>query len=459
MERMSSLDAVFLAVEDPVDQMNLGTVAIFEGPAPSFEDVRAFAAAKIQSVPRCRQRVRMASGLFGRPVWIDDVNFDLDDHLQRASLPGTTASVLEEFVADVMAQPLDRRRALWEMWFVDGLVDDRWAIVAKVHHCVVDGIAGTDLLTAIMDAEPDAEPIAPKPWSPAPEPSPCQITRFNAVMAWNSAIAHFRGAVASLVHPYRSLVHLRNLFVGAKRLWHGSPLPNSSLTGSIGPNRRWARARVPFDDVTAIRHAFGGTVNDVVVASVTGAFRELLLTRGETVDGRKVAALVPVSLRTPEEHGLPGNRIADVHALLPVGIADPVASLLTIQEHLDDLKNSHEVDASGAVMRLGDLAPRAIVDRVARAVVRQANVETAVTNVPGPRTPLFCCGRQMLEGYPFAPIAGHVRISVAVWSYCDHISFGVTGDRDTATDLSRFVGGIETRFAQLLNAATDTTSR
>jgi WS/DGAT/MGAT family acyltransferase len=213
---------------------------------------------------------------------------------------------------------------------------------------------------------------------------------------------------------------------------------------------------VRFDDVTTLRRVFGGTVNDIVVAAVTRAFRELLLGRGETVDRRTVAALVPVSLRAPGEHGQPDNRVADVHALLPVGIDDPIAALRAIHEHLDDLKTSHEVDASGALMRLGDLVPRALADRIARAVVRRANVETAVTNVPGPRSPLFFCGRRMLEAYPFAPIAGPVRITVAVWSYCDHIFFGVTGDRETAGDLDRVATGIETGFAALLDEAAGT---
>ncbi len=458
MERMSSLDAVFLAIEDPVNHMSIGSVAIFEGPAPSFEALRAFAAAKIQHVARCRQRVREASGLFGRPLWIDDVQFDIDDHLRHQSLSGESPSALDELVAEVMTQPLDRRRALWEMSLVDGLADGRWAIVSKVHHCMVDGIAGTDLLTAIMDREPGTQLAAAEVWIPSREPSATAVARFNAAMAWESAIANVRRAVDALVHPCRTWDRLHNLLAGAKRLWYRSHRGDTSLTGPIGRKRRWAHARVRFDDITAIRRAFGGTVNDVAVAVVTRAFRELLIARGEAVDGRSVTALVPVSLRAPDEHGQLDNRVADVHALLPVGIDDPVSALRAIHEHLDDLKASHEVDASGALMRLGDVAPRAIVDRVARVVVQGANVETAITNVPGPRAPLYVCGRRMIEAYPFAPIAGRVRITVAVWSYCDHISFGVTGDRETAADIDRVVTGIETGFADLLERATSTTS-
>jgi len=451
---MGSLDAAFLAVEDPVNHMNIGSVAIFEGPAVSFESVRAFVAGKLQFVPRCRQRVREASGVFGRPLWIDDVNFDLDDHLRFRWLDRGGSHAFEEFVADLMARPLDRRRALWEMWLVDGLADDRWAIVSKVHHCLVDGIAGTDLLTAVMDREPDAELVVPTVRTPSREPSRIEVARFGAAMALRSAIAHVRHAVVAFAHPLRAWERVRNVFVGAKRLWYPMHRESTSLTGPIGPHRRWARTRVRFDDVTTVRHAFGGTVNDVVVAAVTRAFRDLLLARGETVDDRTVIALVPVSVRAPDEHGHLDNRVADVHALLPVGFDDPISTLRAIHDHLDDLKTSHEVEATGFVLRIGDLVPRVIADRFARAVVRRSNVETAVTNVPGPRSPLYLCGRPMLEAYPYAPIAGQVRITVAIWSYCDHLYFGVTGDRDTTGDLDRLVAGIDRGFADLLHEAT-----
>ena len=458
MERMSSLDAVFLAVEDPVNHMSIGSVALFEGPAVSFEAVQRFVAAKIQFVPRCRQRVREASGVLGRPVWIDDVGFDLDDHLRHQSLLDGRASDLDGFVEALMARPLDRRRALWEMWLVDGLDDGRWAIVSKVHHCLVDGIAGTDLLAVVMDSQPDAELVAPASWEPSDEPSTADFARFSAVSALRSAINHVRGAVVALRHPRRSWERVSGTVAGARRLWYRMRRGATSLTGPIGARPRWAHTSVHLDDVATVRHAFGGTVNDVIVAATTRAFRDLLLARGEAVDDRTVTALVPVSLRAPDEHGRLDNRVADVHALLPVGIDDPVSTLRTVHDHLDDLKTSHEVDASGALLRIGDWAPRVIADRVARAVLhRQRSVETVVTNVPGPRSPLYFCGRRMVEAYPYAPIAGHVRITVAIWSYCTILSFGVTGDRETVVDLDRFVAGIDRGFTDLLNEATTVT--
>jgi len=456
MERMSSLDAVFLAVEDPVNHMNIGSVGIFEGPALSFETLRAFVAAKIQFVPRCRQRVRDASGFLGRPVWIDDVNFDLDEHLRYESLPSGGSSALEEFVGGLMARPLDRRHALWEMWLIDGLAEDRWAIVSKVHHCMVDGIAGTDLLTAIMDREPHAELMVPTVWTPSQEPTTIDFARFSAVSGLQSAMALVRRAVVALVHLHRSWERVHNVVVGAKRLWYPMRRGTTSLTGPIGPHPRWMRTRVRLDDVAAVRHVFGGTLNDVVVAAVTRAFRDLLLGRGEAVDDRTVTALVPVSLRAPDEQGRLGNRVADVHALLPLGTPDPISTLRMIHGHLADLKTSHEVEASGLLLRIGDFVPRVIADRLARAILhRQENVETVVTNVPGPRATLYLCGRPMVEAYPFGPIAGHVRITVAIWSYCDDLYFGVTGDRDAVGDIDRLVLGIDRGFTDLLNAASN----
>ncbi len=194
-------------------------------------------------------------------------------------------------------------------------------------------------------------------------------------------------------------------------------------------------------------------MNDVVVAAVSSGFRDLLVERGESVEGRTITALVPVSLREPAERGQTGNRVANVHALLPMGQAASCSLLQAVHEHLEDLKGSHEIEATGLLLRIGDYVPRVLADRIARAVLhRQRNVETVITNVPGPRSPLYLGGHRMIEGYPVAPIGGQVRISVAIWSYCDHLYVGITGDRDTAPDIERLGQGIARGFAGLLEA-------
>ena len=458
MEAMSSVDAVFLAIEDECNPMNIGTVALFDGPPPPFDGVRRFLAGRIMRVPRCGQRVREPTGLLGRPVWIDAVGFAPIDHVRATSLSDQDGA-LDRFVADLFVEPLDRRRPLWEVWVVTGLADDRWALVAKVHHCMVDGIAGNELLSAILPDAPDDDLVTgagppPDAWVAAPEPSRRAVARFHVTSGLRTLVGHGRTLADAVAHPGRSWTQARRVVVAARRLWYRQPHLRTSLTGTIGPSRRWAHVTVPLADVAAIRSALGGTVNDVVLAAVTSGFRELMVARGEPVHGRTLTAMVPVSLRSAADRGRIGNRVANVHALLPIGDGDPRSTLRTVHAHLDELRDSHEIEATGLLLRVGDYVPRAVADRVARAVLhRQRNVETVITNVPGPRHPLYLGRHRMLAGYPVAPIAGRVRITVAIWSYCDQLSIGITGDRDTVPDLDRLGRAIADGVAVLLEAA------
>lgn len=454
MERLSSLDAVFLAVEDPVNQMNIGTVAIFEGPAPGFDAVRNSLAARIAAIPRCRQRVCEPSGLIGRTVWIDDVDFDFDHHIHAASIDGDDPDALDKLLPGLMTPVLDRRRALWELWVVDGLAGNRWAIIAKVHHCMVDGIAGSDVLSAILDRDTQVSSTALDNWVPTPEPSAAALAWFNVASAIRSLGRHLRNLTDAIGHPRRSWRRLSDIARAARRLWYRQHTIPSSLTGPIGTQRRWTRTAVAFDDITAVTTSFGGTVNDVVLAAVTGGFRDLLIHRGEPVDHRTITSMVPVSVRGLDEYGEVGNRVANVHALLPVGLSDPCQRLQAICEHLADLKTSHEIDATGLLLSIGDYCPRVVSGRITKTILhRQRNVETVISNVPGPRTPLYLDGRRMLEGFPIAPIAGRVRITVALWSYCEHLYIGITGDRNTTDDIEHLRRGIEHGFADLAAAA------
>jgi diacylglycerol O-acyltransferase len=454
VERLSSLDAVFLAIEDPRNQMSIGTVAIFDGPAPSLPAVCELLATRIPLVPRCRQRVREPSGPFGRPVWIDDVGFDLRDHIHPLSLTGSGPRELDDVVTELMSPPLDRHRALWDVWLVDGVDDGRWAIVAKVHHCMVDGIAGSDLLGAILDRELDAGSTAPDTWTPSPEPSELAFAWYGVTTAMRSLLARARSVVAVLGQPRRSWTHAVDVAAAAKRLWYRQHHAPTSLTGPIGTQRRWAHTAVSFTDISAIRAALGGTVNDVVVAAVSSGFRDLLVERGESVDHRTITAMVPVSLRGPARHGETGNRVANVHALLPVGHTDPRSTLKAVHDQIEELKGSHEIEATGLLLSIGDFVPRVIADRIARAILhRQRSVETVITNVPGPRSALHLGSHRMIAGYPVAPIGGQVRITVAIWSYVDHLYVGITGDRDTTADIGHLERGIARGFADLLGAA------
>ena len=455
MERMNSLDAVFIAVEDSINHMHIGSVGIFEGPPPSYDDVRALIASKLQLVPRYRQRVREAPMSIGRPLWIDDVHFNLDYHLRATGLPlHADHRGLEHLVGRVMSQPLDRNRPLWEMWMIDGLPDDRWALLSKVHHCMVDGIAGTDLLGVIMDAEPKVRAAPADAWSPAPEPARLDLGRETLRSAFESVTRALSGVAEAARRPAPTWNRLRDIATGLERLVAPSPRAGGSLTGAIGPHRRWTRTRVSLDDIKTVRQAFGGTVNDVVLAAVTNGFRELLLGRGERVENRTVSTLIPVSMRTPDARQLFDNRVSAVYARLPVGIDDPLERLSAIRAHMGELKQSHEIDASAAVVAMSDVAPPVIAAAVARAIVHsQEIVQTVATNVPGPQAPLYACGRRMQEAYPYVPIAGHIRVGVAIWSYCGDLYFGITGDWDGAPDIDRLAGGIDIAFEAMFKEA------
>ncbi len=454
MEGMGSLDAVFIAVEDAVNHMHIGSVGIFEGPVPSYDEVVALAASKIQLVPRYRQRVREAPASIGRPLWIDDVDFDLEYHLRHTALPAGERFALEDLVGRVMSHPLDRRRPLWEMWVIEGLADDRWALLSKVHHCVVDGIAGSDLLAVIMDLEPNAPRLAPEAWQPAPEPSRVDLARYTGEMTIESMTGVLRGGLDAVRHPAGALGRARAVVGGLARILAPARRGGSSLTGPIGPRRRWARTTASLDDVKRIRGAFGGTVNDVVLAAVTRGFRELLCTRGERVDGRTITTLIPVSTRGADGRGMLDNRVSAVYARLPIGVEDPVETLTAVREQMDALKVSNEIDASTAVVGIGDFAPPILAAVLARTIVHgQEIVQTVATNVPGPQVPLYVCGRRMLEAYPYVPIAGHIRVGVAIWSYCGDVYFGVTGDWQGAPDIARLARGIDLAFEELLKEA------
>jgi diacylglycerol O-acyltransferase len=445
MERVSPLDASFLAIEDTVNHMHIGSVGTFAGPAPTYAAFCGLIASKLVYVPRYRQKVRTAPASIGRPVWIDDPHFRLEDHVKHCTLPiGDPRTELPALVGRLMSEQLDRDKPLWEDWMVEGLRDGQWALITKVHHCMVDGIAGSDLLEVVLDRQPDPPAAPPDDWHPTPEPS-------VADLAWHSMLglarvpeAWARGAVGMARQPDVMLRRAWDVAVGIGRLGGlVRPAPTSTLVGPIGPDRRWDYLRVTLDELKEIRARLGGTVNDVVLAVVTRGFRDLLRSRDESVDNRVLRSLVPVSLRTPDARGVFDNRVTAIFAELPVGIEDPVARLGAVRTQMQTLKASHEADAAEAITAITGFGPSTLTALLTRvAVHRQRSVETVTTNVPGPQVPLYVLGRRMLEAYPYVPISGNIRVGVAIWSYAGGVHFGVTGDWATAPDLSVLCAGI-----------------
>ena len=448
MEAMSPQDATFLHVENDVTPMHIGGVSIFEGPPPTFGELLEMVATKLPLVPRYRQKVRFVPLGVSEPVWVDDPYFDLAYHLRHSAVPSPGSDVqLRTMAARVFSQHLDRARPLWELWMVEGLEDRRWALLSKVHHCMVDGVAATDLMS-VMFGEPDS--AAASPWQARPEPSSVELFVRGASRRMLSPAAQARAAVAMRSELIgRTIDVLRAMAAAAPALRPST----SSLTGAIGPHRIWSWARVSLAEVKRVRASLGGTINDVVLTIVTAGFRELLLERGEAITPRQVVrTMVPVSVRLPGERGVYNNRVSAVLAQLPVGIEDPAKRLAHIREQMDGIKSSRQAVAGDVLTQLSGFAPPLLLALGSRVVTRSArlNIDTATTNVPGPQQPMRVLGRRLEASYPYVPVVGSIRIVVAIFSYDGSLYFGVTGDRDHAADIGTLTAGIEEGMAALL---------
>jgi WS/DGAT/MGAT family acyltransferase len=456
MEWMSPMDASFLHIEGPNNPMHIGGLSIFEGPAPPFERLEEMVASKLDAVPRYREKVRFVPLGLGRPVWVEDPHFNLGYHLRHTALPSPgDEAILRRTAARVFAQHLDRRKPLWEIWMIERLSENRWALLSKVHHCMVDGISATDLMTVMFDEAP--VPPSEHQWQPVPEPSDVELvlrTLAHEALNPSEQVRVLRAAVRrprELIALARDLAHGITSSAGLLR-----PLGSSSLTGSVGPNRIWGTADIRLGDVKAVRAALGGTVNDVVLTVVSGGLRDLLVSRGEEVEGRTIRALVPVSVRRPGERGVYNNRVSAMFAELPVGIGDPVARLERVREQMEGLKQSKQAVAGDVLTSLSGFAPPLLLALGGRLAARSPTlgVQTGVTNVPGPQQPLQTLDRRMLQSFPMVPVIGHVRISIAIFSYHGGLYFGLTGDYDSSPDIGVLTRGIEASMAELLGAVT-----
>jgi WS/DGAT/MGAT family acyltransferase len=436
VDTLSTLDAEFLHLEDGIAHMHIAGACVFAGPPPTADELVRLVRGKMPRIPRYRQRVRSVPLELGRPIWADDPHFDLDYHLRRTALPGRgDDAAFCALMGRLMSQELDRDRPLWETWLVENVDGDKWAFIFKVHHCLVDGVAGVGLLEVLLDLEPTTETAEPVPWAPAPEP-PGAV---KVLGAWaglaRDAVASARALPDAVRDPLAALQGAvatgRGLVRWVGHLGTTSPL---SVDGTIGPHRSWAHAEVPLADVKAVGAAFGATVNDVVVTAVTGGYRDLLGQRGDDVESAVLRSLVPVSTRRGDGQGVLDNRVSAMLYELPVGVADPVERLRLVSEQLGALKGSRMAEAGAVLTEIGDLAPPAAIGTVSRLAARamrrlpQRSINTVTTNVPGPQLPLYCLGRELVEYRPFVPIYHGVRVGTAILSYNGTVSFGVTGD-------------------------------
>ena len=386
------------------------------------------------------------------PVWVDDVHFHLPHHVRHIALPAPgTEEQLRDLFTTLMAQPLDRNKPLWEMWMVEGLEDGRWALISKLHHCMADGATTTDITTLLLDREPVADPASPDDWHPEPPPTDADLVRAALQEAENDKLDQ-AGRYFSLLGSLREQMAEVDRAFASLGDSLSKPLSVESLNGPIGPHRRWAWAKAALSDINQVRQAHGGTVNDVVLALVARAFRDLLLSRGEEVEGRTVRSMVPVSVRIAGEQD--GNRVSSMYAELPVGVADPVERLAAIRAQMDGLKASKQALAGDVLASLTGFQPPALLAMGARAASHATSpVNTVTTNVPGPQFPLYVLGRKMLEDYPYITLANTVRLATTVFSYDGVLRFGVTGDYESTPDIEVFTRGLDSGLGELLAAS------
>ncbi len=458
MDRMSPTDAGFYFAESENTPLHVGSVAVFEGPAPTYGEVIRLLLSKLPLVPRYRQRVRPVPLQLGRPLWVDDPHFQILYHVRHTAVPSPgTDEQLRNLAGRVLGQRLDLAKPLWELWLVEGLENGRWAIISKVHHCMIDGVAGTDLMQLMFDITPDAKHTDPQDWTPQRSPSSAEVVAGAVQDALSQPLRQLATggggigeAARTVLGTGRSLV--KTLPTVARQLT--TPIARS-LSGPIGPHRRWAWTEAEFDELKPIRTALGGTVNDVVLAAITTGFRDLLERRGSLRDGLVVRSMVPVSMRQENERGKLDNRISAVFVDLPVAEPDPVARLESVRRQMDEYKKMMELVDARSIIAMGDFVAPTLLSLGVRAALgaSQFYSQAVTTNVPGPRVPLYVLGRRMNSAHAYVPIAGGTRVSIGIFSYLNTMTFGINADFDGFPDVDVLSAGIRRGIDELKVAA------
>jgi len=454
-DRLSGLDTSFLNLETGPVHMHVASTTIFEGPAPSEEELRDHIESRLHLVPRFRQKLRFVPLGQGRPVWVDDPQFNLDYHVRHTALPPPgSEEQLRTLAARIFSQRLDRTKPVWEMWLVDGLEGNRFALVTKCHHCLVDGVSGVDITTVLFDLDREAaETTSPEPWLPQPEPSNTQLLGEALLDRATNPVEIVRGARDVVTAPRRFAdAAAKELVAAGSFLRTGLAAPGSPINCAIGPYRRFAWVRTDLADMKSIKNVAGGTVNDVVVAAVSGALGRYLRGRGHSTEGLELRAMVPISVRADDEHGSLGNRVSAMMAPLPVDREDPIERLEAVSETMKDLKSSSQAVGASLLTDVTDFTPPTIAAQAARLQSRQRFFNTVVTNVPGPQFPLYLLGRELLDIFPMVPLAANQAVCFGIMSYNGGINFGLTADYDSSPDLDTLAADLRASLAELLDA-------
>jgi WS/DGAT/MGAT family acyltransferase len=455
-DRLSGLDTSFLHLERGPAHMHVASTTIFEGPIPEYRELVEHIDSRLHLVPRFRQKLRFVPLGQGRPRWVDDPHLNLDYHIRHTALPAPgSEEQLRILAARLFSQRLDRSKPLWEMWLVDKLEGDRFAIVTKTHHCLVDGVSGVDITNVLFDAAPDppSPPVAAEPWAPRPEPSDAQILGEALVERATSPAEIVRGARAVVRGPRRAARAAVDALEAAGTLARaGLAAPASPFNVEIGPYRRFATVRASLAELKQIKNAAGGTVNDVVLAVVAGALGRYLREHGYTTHDLELRAMVPISVRSDEQHGALGNQVSSYMAPLPVWCDDPIERLHEVSATMGDLKSSKQAVGATLMTELADFAPPTIAGQAARLQSRQRFFNLVVTNVPGPQFPLYLMGRKLEAIYPMVPLARRQAVCFGIMSYDGNVDFGLIGDYDAIPDLDALAGDLEASLAELAEA-------
>jgi WS/DGAT/MGAT family acyltransferase len=458
-DRLTALDSTFLHLEDHSDaHMHVASVMVFEGTAPTLQELVEHLNNRLHLVPRYRQRLAYVPFDQGRPVWADDPHFNPYYHIRHTALPKPAdEAALKRLAGRLFSQRLDRSKPLWEMWLVQRMAGDRFALIAKTHHALVDGISGVDITTVLFDTAREPTPIAPPaPWSAKPLPGRAKLLGEALVERATVPAEMMRGARSLVRGPRKAIGQVTGAArsIGATTLAGiNAPAPPSPFNVDIGPHRRYTFLDTELDRFKAIKDSLGGTLNDVVLASVALALGRYLRKHGHDTDGLVLKAMVPVSVRPKSQRGALGNQVAAMWAPLPVGVENPADCLHRISQAMEELKSSGQAVGAQVLTNLAGFAPPTILSQAARLTPRQPFFNLVVTNVPGPQFPLYLLGRRLQVLFPVVPLAQRQAIGIAVMSYDGHLDFGLLGDYDALPDLEQIVDDLEWAIASLARAA------
>jgi WS/DGAT/MGAT family acyltransferase len=464
-ERLSALDAMFLEIEDPNVHMHVGAIAVFDAKPLArpdggldIERIRRLAGPALARSGRFRQRLDRVP-ILGHPVWVDDERFNLDYHLRHTALPEPgDERQLKRLVGRVMSQKLDLHKPLWEMWLVEGLEGDRFAVITKAHHCMIDGISGVDLLGMLLapdagteGAEARAEASASHRWLPRPAPNGLRLLAGEARRRAGLALGALRAGREALGAPIRAADALREALESlAEALGAGlSGGSQTPLNPDIGPHRRFDWLRMELEAVKEVKNRLGGTVNDVVLATTAGALRSFLAGRGVDVDALDIRVQVPVDIRPDAERGRLGNRITMLFAKLPVAEPDPLRRFERVVETTGALKASHQGRGTELLEKISDWTAKEVLAGLALLTARQLAYNVVVTNVPGPGFPVYLLGARMLAVYPLVPLFRSQGLGIALFSYEGGLFWGFNADWDALPDLHDLVLAVQAEFETL----------